>query len=87
MLAAIKIPRDEAVPILALTTSSRMSTALGLPKHLPEFPFLGLEQHEIAIISNVSLNIAEGTPQLYNELETQYVKIRIHSRDVNLRSK
>lgn len=87
MLATIKITRDEPLPILALTTSSPMSTVLGLHKHLPGFPYLGLEHYETAIISNVSFNIAEETPQLYSKLKAQYVKIRIHSRDFNLNSK
>lgn len=69
------------------SSSSPMAIALGLHNRLAGFPFLRLERYEVATISNVSFNVAEGTPQLYNKLEAQYVKIRTHSRDVNLSSK
>lgn len=86
MLVTIKTIRDEPLSHLALTTSFPTSIALGLHKHPPGFPFLGLKQYEVAIISNVSFNVVEET-LLYNKLEAQYVKIRIHGTDVNLRSK
>lgn len=70
VLATIKTRREgPPLPLQALPTSLPLSMALGLHEHLPGFPILGLEQSEVATISNASFNIVKKTLELYNNLE------------------